>query len=150
MHFGSTLCLHFRNNRNESRTRFRLVLFLLLLTYSSPSGNTQRQIMGYITQSAPQYMVIMYKTSVQSICCITVCIYSFRITKPINTQTPIYTFLCIHKTYVASNTDNETRHLKITRKQSTFGSSCQPANDLCPIAALVYLSFCQSAAHVLL
>lgn len=40
--------------------------------------------------------------------------------------------------------------LKITRKQSTFGGSCQPANDLCPFAALVRLSSCQSAAGVLL
>lgn len=53
-------------------------------------------------------------------------------------------------TYVATNGDNETRGLKITRKQSTFGSSCQPLNDLCPIAVLVYLSSCQSAAGVLL
>lgn len=53
-------------------------------------------------------------------------------------------------TYVATKRDNETRGLKITRKQSTFGGSCQPVNDLCPIAAPVYLSSCQSAAGVLL
>lgn len=53
-------------------------------------------------------------------------------------------------TYVSTNGDNETRSLKITRKQSTFGSSCQPVNDLCPIAALFYFSACQSAAGVLL
>lgn len=62
----------------------------------------------------------------------------------------LFIHLFIHPTYVVTNTDNETRCLKITRKQSTIGGSCQPANDLCPIAALVRLSSCQSAACVLL
>lgn len=62
----------------------------------------------------------------------------------------IYTVLFSRPTYVATNTDNETRGLKITRKQSTFGGTCQPTNDLCPLAALVRLSSCQSAVSVLL
>lgn len=59
-------------------------------------------------------------------------------------------FLLEGSTYVATNADSETRGLEITRKQSAFGGACQPANDLCPIAALVRLRSCQSVAGVLL
>lgn len=52
-------------------------------------------------------------------------------------------------TYVATIADSERRCLKITRKQSTFVSSCQPANDLCLLVALVRLSSGPSAVRVL-
>lgn len=71
------------------------------------------------------------------------------VAKPVNTQKRYADFIShtpvLHPTYVATTGDNETRALKITRKQSTFGGGCQPANDLCPIVAPVCLSTCQSA-----